>query len=765
MGTWDRWIEVSVVCIAVAVVIMAVYNYRKLRPLNRRISLIGLRLGGVALLLGLFFQPAILEERQARSRNKIAVVIDTSESMTLPYGPVTRLKASQDFIVRHRDELEALAQSNDLLFYRFGASLETIPNPLADLDAWMSIQADGGLSKLIGGFEALRTELLNHDLGGVLLFSDGLDTERGGSFQDAERRVIRELGAPVFAFAPTGGTPFKDVSIKRLASNAFGFYMNRMSLDASLEVVGYSVGTLKVTCRKNDVIIGQKLVTLEPNKTRYNVSFEHVPKTLGKQVITLHVTPLEDEFYLPNNTRQTVVQIVRDKIRVLQIVGQPSWDERFLRNHLKSDPNIDLISFFILVNPQNFRPVPTRDTALIPFPAEELFENELGSFDLVIFQNFNYGPFRTRQYLPRIAEFVRDGGGFVMIGGPRSFASGGYRGTSIADVIPVDLPPGSGNFFLSETRDPNLDTEEFNVRLTDVGKQHPITRLTRNQNANEGAWKSVEPLEGFNRVMRTKPDALTLLEHPSKSTSSGEKSPLVAVREAGKGRAMAVLTDSTWHWSFHAGNSGGNRDHYDEFWANSIRWLIRDPELELVRVQLQDDQVNRGENAVVRIEAFRSDYAPAANAPISVEMISHTRKTDEQPSITPIVEQKTTDEEGILELEIPVAEPGIYTIRATVEVEEGVSHRGSNIFVGNEIKREFERLQTDTSFLESIATTSQGNVHPLTSSKLKLALKPPKVIKVTSRRSHELWTEPWVILVAVLLFGCEWFFRRKYGYV
>ena len=228
---------------------------------------------------------------------------------------------------------------------------------------------------------------------------------------------------------------------------------------------------------------------------------------------------------------------------------------------------------------------------------------------------------------------------------------------------------------------------------------------------------------------------------------------------------MAVLTDSTWHWSFHAGNSGGNRDHYDEFWANSIRWLIRDPELELVRVQLQDDQVNRGENAVVRIEAFRSDYAPAANAPISVEMISHTRKTDEQPSITPIVEQKTTDEEGILELEIPVAEPGIYTIRATVEVEEGVSHRGSNIFVGNEIKREFERLQTDTSFLESIATTSQGNVHPLTSSKLKLALKPPKVIKVTSRRSHELWTEPWVILVAVLLFGCEWFFRRKYGYV
>ena len=430
-------------------------------------------------------------------------------------------------------------------------------------------------------FEELRNELLNHDLGGVLLFSDGLDTERGGSFQEAERRIIRELDAPVFAFAPTGGTPFKDVSIKRLASNAFGFYMNRMSLDAALEVVGYSVGTLKVTCRKNDVIIGQKLVTLEPNKTRYNVSFEHVPKTLGKQVITLHVTPLEDEFYLPNNTRQTVVQIVRDKIRVLQIVGQPSWDERFLRNHLKSDPNIDLISFFILVNPQNFRPVPTRDTALIPFPAEELFENELGSFDLVIFQNFNYGPFRTRQYLPRIAEFVRDGGGFVMIGGPRSFASGGYRGTSIADVIPVDLPPGSGNSFMSDTRDPNLETDEFNVHLTDVGKQHPITRLTRNQNANEGAWKSVEPLEGFNRVIRTKPDALTLLEHPSKSTSSGEK---VLWSQFGK-----QVKDAQWQSLPTAHGTGVFMRETAVETATittssgqPIRWLIRDPELELV---------------------------------------------------------------------------------------------------------------------------------------------------------------------------------------
>ena len=39
------------------------------------------------------------------------------------------------------------------------------------------------------------------------------------------------------------------------------------------------------------------------------------------------------------------LEIVRDKIRVLHVVGRPSWDERFLRQHLKSDPNVDLIAF------------------------------------------------------------------------------------------------------------------------------------------------------------------------------------------------------------------------------------------------------------------------------------------------------------------------------------------------------------------------------------------------------------------------------------
>ena len=33
------------------------------------------------------------------------------------------------------------------------------------------------------------------------------------------------------------------------------------------------------------------------------------------------------------------------------------------------------------------------------------------------------------QYLPRIRDFVENGGGFVMVGGEQSFAHGGYANT------------------------------------------------------------------------------------------------------------------------------------------------------------------------------------------------------------------------------------------------------------------------------------------------------------------------------------------------
>ena len=90
----------------------------------------------------------------------------------------------------------------------------------------------------------------------------------------------------------------------------------------------------------------------------------------------------------------------------------------------KKNLNVDLISYYHLRTPDSIDPARKGELSLIPFPTRELFEEQLDSFDLVIFQNFTYRGFRMRRYLPRIRDYVKAGGGFVMVG-DLSFTSGG----------------------------------------------------------------------------------------------------------------------------------------------------------------------------------------------------------------------------------------------------------------------------------------------------------------------------------------------------
>src|SRR5262249_11412473 len=145
----------------------------------------------------------------------------------------------------------------------------------------------------------------------------------------------------------------------------------------------------------------------------------------------------------------------------------------------KADPNVDLISFFILRTRNNIFGVPTEELSLIPFPTRELFEDELGSFDVIVLQDFAFGDFNISPYLENIRAYIENGGGFVMIGGDQSFSSGAYAGTPVAEALPVDLIPGYGD---SEKL---LSTDELHPRLTDEGLRHPVTQLrfSRSDNA------------------------------------------------------------------------------------------------------------------------------------------------------------------------------------------------------------------------------------------------------------------------------------------
>ncbi len=315
----------------------------------------------------------------------------------------------------------------------------------------------------------------------------------------------------------------RDVAVAKVMADEFAFVRTVVRIEAVIRTTGLPARQIPVTLSTDGQPLRQKLVDMPAGAHDVAVTFEVTPPRVGRYVYEISVPVAPGEAVTTNNTRSFVIRVIRDKIRVLQVAGAPSWDVRALRQMLKSNPNVDLISFFILRTQDDVSLVPNDEMSLIPFPTHELFEQQLPSFDLIILQDFEYLPYGIGAYLENIRSYVEGGGGLAMLGGTTSFTSGGYYGTPVAAALPVELYPQA---------DPGsiLDTQKFSPQLTDAGQVHPVTALRYAPEDNVAAWRALPPLEGVNLVAGAKPDATVLAVDPRLRTKSGKPMPVIIGR-------------------------------------------------------------------------------------------------------------------------------------------------------------------------------------------------------------------------------------------
>jgi uncharacterized membrane protein len=544
------------------------------------------------------------------------------------------------------------------------------------------------------------------------------------------------------------------VAIQRVIRDDFAFVRNAVALSAELKVLGYDDGIINVTLRREGELLQSRTVVLEPGRADYRVEFELVPELIGKEIYAIEADLLEGEALSVNNRELFVLNVIRDKIRVLQVVGRPSWDVRFMRQLLQNNPNVDLICFFILRTQDDIHRGSERELSLIPFPTDELFNEELGSFDLIVFQNFDYGPYDMRQYLPRIREYVEAGGGFVMIGGDRSFASGGYSNTPIAELLPVNLPSGSSGGLVDES--------SFLPRLTDAGQRHPITRLEFDAADNAELWTELPLMRGTNRVGGARDDAVVLAEHPTLE-ANGEPMPVITVSDVGEGRTMAVTYDSSWRWNFEHVSRGGVSGPYTAFWNSSIRWLIRDPALNLIDVELAAEVVAPQETLAGTVRVFEPDYSPAVDATVTLTV---TRRPLEDLASEPTVfseELVRSNERGNIRFEVAFAEPGAYSMLARIEQESGAPLEDQEVFLVVSRSRELRDIEPRPELLEALSDATGGRHLDDPDRAASFRFAEPRVEEVDRREVIDLWSSPWFFALLCSLLALEWSLRRRWG--
>ena len=804
------WPGRALVLIAAALILILAYRALRGDTRRRRGLLLGLRAGGLLAVLVLVFQPALQLRNVTRQPNHIAVLVDTSESMRVSERGDGETRASRvaALLSRDRGVITGWQEQHKIDFFTFGDRVQ--PSTLEAVTKSGGPEARADATRIRDALAAVRQRYEGRDLAGVVLLSDGLDNGRLASAlersADTSKPSAQALDADTLDFLRTLDAPvhtvamarsgLRDLAITRVFADQFAFARTPVEVEARLVVLGAEEAGwhgrhVPLTLKRDGVPVLAVDVELQPGQREYRVVFPFTPERVGKYLYEISTPVLPGEAIAENNHRTFILKVVRDKIRVVHVAGRPTWDARFLRGLLKHDPNIDLVAFFILRSPSDLEPLQSEETSLIPFPCEELFQEQLRSFDLIILHNFNYTAYCGQYLQPAIVPFVNDGGAVAMIGGDLSFSSGGYYGSELAQILPVVLHPDDGSGLPTPGGPPLIDPEPFHPRLTPAGKSHVVTALRLDVKENGARWDALPPLEGLNLVARARPQATVLLAHPKHKDADGNPMPVLTVAEFGKGRTLALQADSSWRWGFGAvtqraqasglapgpapgaalagpGEEGDARGSgYQRFYEQAIRWLIRDPSLRLLRIETSDTEYRRDQQVRVEVRAFGPDYQPAQRVEItlSIARVGTPELSTSVPAPPAASHTVRTDEDGAASSEWPPLPPGGYRITARALLG-GRPAEDTEVFVVRGAARELENPEADDRLLQQLSRATSGVARSYADRDglSGLNFQPPHIVHVNQHRDIELWNNWAVLLLGVVCFSLNWTLRRRWGY-
>ncbi len=468
------------------------------------------RVPGFALLFLILCGPSYVVQTR-RSLPDIAVaVLDQSQSMTIGNRAAMA-----------RAALEKL-QSD-------AAKIPNLELRVIDVPA----AADGGTAL----FAAMRDGLAAipaAQLAGVVAITDGEVT-------DAPRQL--GLQAPFTALLTANG---EETDRELRLTNAPAYGLVGQSVPLGFTVIDHGAGDdgvqVPVTVSANGEAIWSRSVPVGAP-----VSVAVPVRHAGPATISVQVGRLAGEISTVNNQAAFTLNGVRKRLEVLLISGSPNQGERSWRVLLKSDPAVELVHFTILRAPGEIMDALPSELALVPFPVQQLFNDDIGKFDLIILDQFDASGLLPPQYLANIANHVQQGGALLVEVGPEFASEASLAYTPLAPVLPA-VPA-----------DPGTVIQGFAPGITALGARHPVT----------APFAGVALAPWYRQEIATPTAGDVLMQGINGA-------PLLILAKTGQGRVGMLLSDQFWLWT----RGGSQAGPALPLLRRCVHWLLDEPALE-----------------------------------------------------------------------------------------------------------------------------------------------------------------------------------------
>ncbi len=565
----EVWTPLALAAAAAALMVPYTIGLRGVAWIKRLLPAV-LRLAALGVLAIVLYRPQIIQTETLTQPNRIAILVDRSESLLIPDVPadgdrrITRVAQLQRLLNDHADDFETLQQRFDPALTGIGAK----PMPLKALEA---AAEEPGTAV---GDALAESAKISGRLVGVLVISDGANTV-GRSIPDAARELPE--GVPLYAIAlgPAQAEAKRpDLRITRIHAPSRADLGARIPVTISLAAHGLQGGRTKVRLTANGAFVEEAAVDISSDSFQDDVLMSYRPRTPGTVRLQAVAAPLEEEILTQNNARHLYLRVEQPTVRVVYIEGRLGLDHRALAAALEGAPELEtrmVRAFF----KQSSKDDPLR-RALGDLKSLRPHVIVLARVDAN-----RLGPIEIREL--RMA--VDQGAGLLFMADAAQLAA--YRRSDMAALLPFHIPSSISGGAPSRVA-PGPEAE-----------RHPAVQLAPEPSASRAAWRALPPLleasglgtddlkQGANALLHSKRGA-----------------PVCMTQRYGEGRVAALVGAGWYRWA-----NAGAEPHatHDRFMIQLVRWAAqRDAPTRPLRITLSRHTLRTGDRLGITAQTART---------------------------------------------------------------------------------------------------------------------------------------------------------------
>ncbi len=738
IGPWPLLVAASLVVLWLT---LWAYSLR-LKGTSGRWRLVALSLRLLALLLCLLaaLRPSVVVKEKKRQGASIVFLLDDSTSMLLSdeVGGKTRWDVARRTLDDALKIAKNLSRDLDTKVYRFDSTLtETKETEPKTPDKPKGHETALGSAML----EAQkRQQGTGKRIARLVVLSD-FGSNHGINPLEASRRLKGE-GVPVIAVGlgtENAGAAPRDIALRDVLTSEKVFVKNQVEVRGNLMARGFANQRLEVELyvEGQEAPVAKTQVKVpESAETVPITGLKFIPQTPGDKLLTLKVAKQEGELLDSNNQISTFVTVLSGGLNVLYLRGPNfSWDYRYLGGAIGKSPDIQ-IEFVLLRRPAEGDVSGIADAEFAP-----------GRYNVYILSDIAADYFTPRQH-KLLADAVKKGAGFMMLGGRSSFGPGGWGETELAEILPAEVHLGDGQL-----------EPEGGIKFvpTTTGLNSYVLQVGASKTETARIWDAMHPIQGTNRFGQPKGSAEILA-----STPGPNPEPLMLSMSVGNNGRVIAYGGETWVWA--RATEEGRLAHH-KFWRQVIFWLSHkenqsDSQVKLV---LDHRRLNVGEQVDLTATARDGKGAPIPG--IRYECKIEREGTD--PATVPVDMYSQGDEgRATAYATEQLAKPGTYMATVIASRDGQEIGRDRARFLVYQDDRELENPSADLKLAREIAEITGGE--PVNPEKLTAYLNGvdrSAYTEYVSPSEYKVWDNWPFLLIFTALLTLEWWLRKRHGWV